>query len=134
MRMLFASLLLSVVLLAPAHADQLDRLLDAIEKVESGGIKNPDHAVGDGGDALGRYQLHRDYVEDAQQQDKSLGGYTYEQIATNRGLARRAVRAYWSKYSPKGSFESRARVHNGGPAGAKNPATIKYWKLVKQHL
>lgn len=45
--------------------------------VESGGNIN---AIGDGGKAIGPFQLHEVYWEDAAQQDPSLkdGGMTYQ--------------------------------------------------------
>jgi len=30
--------------------------------------------------------------------------------------------------------EDIARIHNGGPNGYKNPATIKYWRKVRDQL
>ena len=39
-----------------------EQLLDAIAKVESGGMY--DDAVGDNGDAIGSFQIHKVYVDD----------------------------------------------------------------------
>ena len=30
--------------------------------------------------------------------------------------------------------EDIARIHNGGPNGYKNPATLPYWEKVKKYL
>ena len=30
--------------------------------------------------------------------------------------------------------EDLARIHNGGPNGFKNPATVAYWEKVKKYL
>ena len=52
-------------------------LFEAILKQESGGDLE---AVGDGGKAIGPFQIHRVYWEDAVKQDPTLkdGGKTYE--------------------------------------------------------
>ena len=105
-------------------------LLNAIRQVESGGN---DNAIGDGGKAIGPYQIHRVYWEDAVEYDKSLGG-TY-QDCYNPDYARRVVIAYLTRYAPKNATaEDLARVHNGGPKGYKKSATTKYWSKVKKEL
>ena len=45
--------------------------------VESGGVSDPENAVGDGGKAIGPYQIHEVYWKDANSFDSSLGG-TYQ--------------------------------------------------------
>ena len=107
-----------------------DRLLDAIATVESN--HNPD-AVGDGGKAIGVFQIHQVYWQDAVQHDPSIGG-VYEDCR-DPAYARRIVIAYMDRYAPaNASDETLARIHNGGPRGHKKSATIKYWKKVKVHL
>ena len=56
------------------------RLFQAIQKVETGGEKDPENAVGDGGKAIGPYQIHESYWQDAKGFDSSLvaGGETYQ--------------------------------------------------------
>lgn len=50
----------------------------------------------------------------------------------------RVVKAYWERYAKQAlkenDFEVLARIHNGGPAGAKKQATKKYWEKVKKFL
>ena len=108
-----------------------DRFLNALQRVESGGEKNPDQAVGDNGNALGRYQLWRNYVKDAKEFDKTLT-QDYRTIATDKELAGKAVVSYLTRYGKKhianDDVESLARVHNGGPAGHKKKATDGYAK------
>jgi hypothetical protein len=104
-------------------------LLDAICQVEtSGGKVKTD---GDGGKAIGPYQIWRVYWKDA-----NLSG-DYQQCR-NKAYAERVVLAYWRRYAPealaKGDFETLARIHNGGPAGANRSATVGYWRKVKSHL
>ena len=107
-----------------------DRLLDAIAKVESD--HNP-KAVGDGGKAIGMFQIHRVYWQDAVQHDPSIGG-RYEDCY-DPAYARRIVIAYMDRYAPaNASDETLARIHNGGPRGHKKAATNKYWNKVKKEM
>lgn len=110
----------------------LDELLAALRLVETGGLKNEGrHATGDGGKAIGPYQIHRSYWKDA-----GLSG-THEDCR-DPGYAREVVMAYWRRYCPKelanGDVETLARVHNGGPEGHKKPATLKFWNKVEAQL
>ena len=56
------------------------KLFHAIQKVETGGETNPESAVGDGGKAIGPYQIHESYWQDAKSYDPSLvaNGETYQ--------------------------------------------------------
>lgn len=107
-----------------------EQLLDAIATVES---NNNPNAVGDGGKAIGVFQIHRVYWQDAVQHDPSIGG-CYEDCRDPE-YARRIVIAYMDRYAPaNASDETLARIHNGGPRGHKKSATTKYWKKVKNQL
>lgn len=89
--------------------------------------------MGDGGKAIGAYQIHRAYWQDAVAHDKSLGG-RYEDCFDPH-YARRVVIAYLSRYAPKGATaEQLSRIHNGGPKGHRKSATVKYWHKVKKEL
>ena len=113
-----------------------DRFLDAVMMVESGGDPN---AVGDGGKAIGAFQIHRGYWKDAVAFDKTLGG-TYNDCF-DPAYARRVVVAYMRRYAPVGAtMEDMARLHNGGcnifkRKGSKAwDATTAYWNKVRKHL
>ena len=113
-----------------------DRFLDAVMMVESGGDPN---AVGDGGKAIGAFQIHRGYWKDAVAFDKTLGG-TYNDCF-DPAYARRVVVAYMRRYAPAGAtMEDMARLHNGGcnifkRKGSKAwDATTAYWNKVRKHL
>jgi hypothetical protein len=56
------------------------KLFSAIRMVETGGESDPENAVGDGGKAIGPYQIHEVYWEDAKSFDSSLvaNGKTYQ--------------------------------------------------------
>jgi hypothetical protein len=114
---------------APVECYTVDNLLDAMYSVESNRGKN---LVGDGGKAIGPYQIWREYWQDAVEHDKSIGG-KYEDCM-NKAYAEKIIRAYWARYAPKGAtLEQLARIHNGGPRGHKRSATVKYWnKIVKE--
>ena len=108
---------------------QSDRLLDAIRQVESHGDCT---LIGDGGKAIGPYQIHREYWRDAVEFDKTLGG-TYADCK-DEAYARRVVKAYLKRYAKGKSDEAMARIHNGGPSGASKPATVRYWRKVKEAM
>jgi len=112
----------------PAH------LLSAIHKTETGGKLGA--IKGDNGAALGPFQIHKAYWQDATEFDKSIGG-TYADCA-NYNYSVRIVNAYMARYAKKylasGDFESVSRIHNGGPQGHKKSATLPYWEKVKQNL
>ena len=115
-----------------APAQPSERLLDAIRQVESGGRED---LVGDGGRAIGPYQIHRAYWTDAVRADPRLGG-KYEDCK-REAYARRVVRAYLSHYGKGKTSEQLARMHNGGRAIFKRVGsaawhrTTRYWQKVK---
>ena len=112
-----------------AHAQSAD-LLDAIKQVESGGRTN---AVGDGGRAIGPYQIHHSYWVDACAYDPSLAAGKYSDCF-KEPYARRVVIAYLKRYAAGRSDEDMARIHNGGPRGHRLKATVQYWVKVKKEL
>ena len=125
----------SLALAVPPTALSSD-LLDAICEVESG--CNAD-AVGDNGQALGAYQIHRAYWKDAVAFDKTLGG-SYSDCADPE-YARRVVIAYMTRYAPKAATaEQLSRLHNGGCRILKRQGTqawnntTAYWNKVKAAL
>lgn len=118
-----------------AVEDTSDRLLRAICKVESN--CNSD-AVGDGGKAIGPYQIWYVYWKDAVEHDPSIGG-SYRDCL-NKGYSEKIVRAYMDRYANERRLrrpvtdQDRARIHNGGPNGYNKTSTLKYWKKVKNVL
>jgi hypothetical protein len=110
------------------------QILDAIRFVESG--DRSDVPDGDGGKAIGPYQIHRVYWQDAVSAQPALGG-DYQQCR-DRAYAERIIDAYMAKWVPddwaRGEAEVIARVHNGGPRGASLAATEAYWQRVRARL
>jgi len=117
----------------PAPASySLEELLAALRLVETGGLKHEGrHATGDGGKALGPYQIHRAYWKDS-----GLAGS--HEDCRDPAYAREVVQAYWRRYCPRelaeGNLEVLARVHNGGPEGHKKSATLRFWRKVEAEL
>ena len=110
----------------------LGQILDALRMVETGGEKHGGRlSVGDGGGAIGPFQIHRAYWKDTRLRGR------WEDCRDPR-YAREVVLAYWKRYCPKAleslDAETLARVHNGGPDGAREPETVKFWKKVEREL
>ena len=118
----------------PSH----EQILDAIRMVESGG--NDRVHDGDGGRAIGPFQIHEIYWKDAVAADPALGpqsGFDY-QDCRQRDYAAKVLEAYMRRWVPD-AWESRdaeviARTHNGGPRGADKRATDRYWAKVARRL
>ena len=130
----YLTIVLALAIAPPAGFDPTP-ILDAIEKVETGGQRDPANAIGDGGKALGPMQIHRVYWVDAVDHDPSLvaNGETYDSVR-DRAYARRVVMAYWSRYAKSWDAQTLARIHNGGPKGHRKAATLGYWAKVRAKL
>lgn len=104
-------------------------ILDAICKVESNGGKVT--RDGDNGNAIGPYQIWHDYWKDT-----GLKG-SYNQCR-QKEYAEKVVVTYWQVHCPQAlerlDYQTLARVHNGGPMGAKRSATLPYWRKVQAAL
>ena len=111
-------------------------ILDAIRWVESRGVPDKDVPDGDGGLAIGPYQIHYVYWADAHGYDASIGG-DYDDCR-KRAYAEKIIDAYMRRYAADawkaGAGEHIARVHNGGPTGHQKKATDRYWRKVRARL
>lgn len=118
-----------------SSAATFNDLLDAIAWVES---KNNPSAIGDGGEAVGAYQIHKIYVDDI---NRILGrkAYIYEDRYDPK-KSRTMVITYLHHYVTEQrigrafTYEDMARIHNGGPNGWKKKSTKKYWKKVENQM
>lgn len=108
-------------------------LLHTIAAVESGGN---DFAVGDGGMAVGRYQITPIYLADVNR----IAGTCYTLAdRTDPVKAAEMVRIYLAHYGRRYiritgrpiTAEVLSRIHNGGPDGWRKQKTEKYWRKVK---
>lgn len=116
---------------------QVDRytmadLLDAIAVVESNCEFD---AVGDNGEAIGIYQIHKIYVDDVNRILKGtrIPKYSYAD-RWNPFYSRLMVKTYLLHYGEGKGIEAMARIHNGGPDGWKKESTKPYWEKVKAVL
>ena len=107
-------------------------ILDAIRMVECGDVDNPPD--GDGGRAIGPYQIHEAYFIDS----RIKGDY---QQCRDRAFAERVVEAYMKRWCSEswasGEAEVIARIHNGGPramSSKRKRYTDGYWAKVKKEL
>ena len=115
-----------------------DRLLDAIEWVESGG-RGKETPDGDMGRSVGPYQIQLDYLADA---NAWLGTDFTHQEMRDPAKARFVVCGYLDRYGQHyersvgrvATLEVLARIHNGGPNGWQKKATVNYWKRVEARM
>jgi len=109
--------------------------INALNMVESSG-KRTNVPPGDGGAAIGSFQIHRACWQDAVQHDPSIGGKYSD--CNNYDYSVKIVRAYLHRYGAKfiktDNWEALARIWNGGPAGYKRTATLSYWRRVQSNL
>lgn len=113
-------------------------ILDAIRMVETGGRDDPPD--GDGGKAIGPFQIHEVYWRDAVAFDETIGpgnGFSY-QDCRDPDYAIRVIEAYMKRWVPEAwkrcDAEVIARTHNGGPRGARKRSTERYWDKVRSRL
>lgn len=118
---------LFLALASAASAAPGPAFFKALHQVETSGRHGA--ILGDNGQALGPLQIHRAYWNDA-----GLAG-RYEDCA-RLDYSIRVVDAYLRRFAPRayaaGDCRILARVHNGGPAGARKSATISYANKVQR--
>ena len=125
-------LLILIASASTALAQPSSQLLDAIRTVES--QNDPNVPDGDGGKAIGQYQIWYAYWLDACEYDPSLKARGYAACRTDEAYARRVVIAYLTRYGKGKTDEQLARIHNGGPSGHRKSSTLKYWKKVQKEM
>ena len=117
---------LLLFLASAAHAAPPEAFWRALHQVETSGRVGP--ISGDGGKALGPRQIHRVYHADS----RVPGDYSR---CADLAYSLRVAEAYLRRYAPRawaaGDVETLARVHNGGPAGARKAATLGYAAKVR---
>lgn len=111
-------MLLLLWICPPSEAAPAPEFFSALHAVESSRGHGP--IVGDGGKALGPFQIHRAY-----HQDSGLPG-RYEECA-GYSYSVRVIESYLRRYAPqawqRGDISTLSRVHNGGPDGARKKQT-----------
>lgn len=115
------------------EAGVFERTARAICQVESSGGK--DKRDGDNGKAIGPFQIHRGYWEDATYFLQVDWPYS---DARDMSKARAVVHAYTRHYARRYKLpwtpETIARIHNGGPRGWSKNATLPYWSKVQRAM
>ena len=135
-------ILLLLVSVPAADTYTWPEALEAIRQVETGGEPREGlGAVGDGGSALGPFQIWKPYWIDA-----AIKGREYREVLNDRALSELVVTRYMRRYAPnalrrlqasQGSLEDLekiSRIHNGGPRGHLKSATLRYWQRVRGML
>lgn len=127
-KLVFRSILILLTTAPLLLADQVDRLLDAIQVVESGGGPGP-YKRGDGGRARGAYQIWASYAKDA--------GYKWSDADTV-AVSRKIVRAYWLRYAKpelsRGDLKGLALCHHLGPSFRTRVRNDGYWGKVQRAM
>ena len=86
------------------------------------------------------YQITRQYVDDVNRISDNEA-FIYED-RNDRAKSERMMEIYWLYYARRyldqtgrdPTWETLARIHNGGPDGWKKYGTKKYWRRVKNFL
>ncbi|CAF1200017.1 unnamed protein product [Didymodactylos carnosus] len=85
--------------------------------------------------SAGYYQIKPDYYTDC-----GKPGNSWLICVNVKSCADTCVRNYMSRYGTyctggrTPTCQDYARIHNGGPTGCRNPATLGYWQKVQQCL
>ncbi len=129
--------LITLALLATLQSQAKDfkSFVQILNKVEAKGQKKG-VKPGDNGRAIGPLQIHYKYWRDALEADPSIGGKYSD---CNRwSYSVKVVKAYLSRYAPDAirrmDYKTLARIHNGGPSGHLEVATVPYWLEFKRNL
>jgi hypothetical protein len=130
-RIIIAIILVLAFLSVYCRSEPLDRrFVRAIHQIESNGRYGP--IKGDNGKALGPFQIHQGYWQDARMSYGKYGdcqSYSYALDVMTAYLNR-----YGLRFIRNQDYQSLARIHNGGPSGPSKPATWAYWMKVKREL
>jgi hypothetical protein len=128
-KLFFISVLL--VLATAVIADIDERCLGCICRVESG-CKPLGCHMDSGSLSCGYYQIKESYWTDCGRPGASL-----EACGKDKPCSDRCVHAYMNRYGTHctggraPTCEDYARIHNGGPNGCKEAATLPYWRRVQ---
>lgn len=127
--MKYLILIACLVFVCAANAVELDaKFLHAINMVEASGKQGK--IIGDNGRALGGYQIHKPFWQDAVAFDKTIGGQ-YSDV-TNKAYAERVVTAYLNRYAldaiRKHDYKRLAFAFHRGDDNEQ------YWRRVQKYL
>jgi len=107
-----------------------EALVQAILEVESG---DGDYVVGDGGRAIGHFQIHKIMVKEV---NRLLGSNVYKYTDRNDSIkSREMFEIYQNYWNPDKDPEVAARSWNGGSGWyTKKHKTDNYWNKVQTKL
>lgn len=129
--MAMASLLVQFIVCQLSN-DPFFTVAKAMMYVESRGDPQ---AIGDGGKAIGVFQIHRAYWADG---TRFLGVSWPYSDAKDPAKAIAVVQAYTKHYAAvhgrSWTAEIIAKIHNGGPLGWKKASTKSYWNRVRNQM
>lgn len=105
-------------------------LCSAIAKVESDRGATSDNV----------YQIRNIYVDDVNRFSKDIH-FNHADVY-DKTKSEQMMRRYWRWYGElykintrqNPTYETLARIHNGGPYGWRKPSTIRYWMRVRKEL
>jgi hypothetical protein len=127
-------LVLAIFAISASAAEVPADFLHAINMVEGSG-KRSNVKPGDNGKAIGPFQIHKAYWQDAVEHRKIGGKY---EDCQNYEYSVKVVNAYMNRYAfyyiKSGNYEAMARIHNGGPKGYAKSSTLEYWQKVEKFL
>ncbi|XP_035678229.1 lysozyme-like isoform X2 [Branchiostoma floridae] len=135
-------LLASVIgCLSAVHAGYVpDACMNCICYVQSGcHMPDPICHMDGGSLSCGPFQIQQRYWEDARRKGGPLMN-DWQICSASWTCSRDAVNGYMERYAVQSRLghgptcEDFSRIHNGGPNGFKNPATLAYWGRVKKCL
>lgn len=111
-------------------------LIAALIVVESHGR---DNAIGDGGQAIGCLQMHPCVIEDVNRVYRTEFAFTDRTDHLKSIKIAQLYLWYWGNHyrtttGKEPTWETYARIWNGGPYGYQKTATIRYWHKVKKVL
>lgn len=119
----------------PTHTEikKMKKVLDAIRKVETGGMTADEAKNAKGKDGeLGPYQIKKSYFKDSGVKGR------YEQVKDKK-FAEKVVVAYMKRYATIKRIgrpvtpSDKARIHKGGPTGYKKSSTLGYRTKFLRH-
>lgn len=132
MKLLTAALAVCLLAAGKAEPTISDDLIAAIIHVESSG---DDNAVGDGGKAVGAFQIWPVMLKDC---NRIVGEERWtNEDRTDRAKSRAMFLAYsrhYAKHHADWSNEGIARRWNSGPKGHTKQVSEKYWAKVKKQM
>ncbi|XP_077982542.1 lysozyme-like [Glandiceps talaboti] len=140
------ALILTLAVVTAVAGNVPSNCLGCICIVETG-CKMPQHGSGAyshcnmdvGSYSCGPYQIKQPYWQDARLKGGDLMG-SWLKCTADWQCSANAVQGYEARYATKARIgrdptcEDFSRIHNGGPNGFKNPATLPYWLKVKACL